>query len=436
MVEPTLRSLSAPSDGEIRLIDYVRVIARRRWWILGGTGSVTAIALLTTLALPKQYRSSATLIVSPPKLGDGVPVAGAAVATYRGILQNPSVTAEALQDLGLDKAPHSFDPQNFMTTSVQVEEMPATALLAVHVTMRDAGLAAEVANRIVDTAVKLNQRLVENEARSAGGDIRAQLLDALAKFDQAQKQLLEFKSIAQLDLRKRDAESLLIERQNLLPLEVDIATERARLERAEKELASRERILDVGRMSSEQSNLLTSSIDRARRTEQRDSKTRTGADSDNEVPPGLDVQSSVINPVYEALEFQVATGRTRLAALEKRRSELVDRRKLGGQQIAQLSELYQQESQQARLELDLDLAKKTYQDLAGRYDQARTQVANRTSQLQVIGRALPSRQPFSPRVLRTAVAAASLALVTFLLLAFFIEYVSAVRYAESRSTSE
>jgi uncharacterized protein involved in exopolysaccharide biosynthesis len=302
--------------------------------------------------------------------------------------------------------------------------------------MRDPALAAQIANRIVDAAVKLNQRLSQEESQSSSADIRSNVEQARTKLDEAEKHLLDFRSTAQIDLRRRDTEALLKERQNLLPLTVEIAGERARLDRAAKELASRQQILDVRRVSKDQGSLLTSSMEQARRTAQRDNRTAKGTGAVNDPPAGLEAQSEFINPVYEALEFQVATSRTRLAALESQRLELVGKLKLDAPRFAQLSELYQRESQQARLELELDLSRKTYQDLTNRYDQARAQVAMRASQLQVVGSATPATRPSSPRIIRTVIATTSLALVASLLLAFLIEYVSAVHSAEEQSTPQ
>ncbi len=258
-VQPTPLIVGA----EPRLIDYIRIVARRGVLIVGVTIVVGIIALLVGLSTPKEYRSSATVIVAPPR------GAGAAVppGTYRGLLQNPSLTAQALADLGLDKPPHSIDPQTFLAKSVEIEEVPATNLLIVHVQMRDAVLAAKIANGIVTAAVKLNQRLTFDAATAASNDIQSQLEQARSRFDDAQKRLLDFKSSAQLDLRRRDTEALLAARRDLLPLTLDIAAEQARLDRAEKELSGLQRVLDVRRLGSAKGNMLNASIDEARRVQ-------------------------------------------------------------------------------------------------------------------------------------------------------------------------
>jgi uncharacterized protein involved in exopolysaccharide biosynthesis len=415
---------------EPRLIDYLRIIARRGVMIVGVTLAGGIIALVLGLMTPKEYRSSATVIIAPPRPG----AAPVPPGTYRGLLQNPSLTAQALAELGLDKPPHSIDPQTFLAKSVEIEDVPATNLLIVHVQMQDAALAARIANGIVTAAVKLNQRLNLDAATQASKDVESQLTEARSRFDDAQKRLLAFKSSAQLDLRRRDAEALLTALRDLQPLSIDIAVEKARLERAEKELAGLQRVLDVGRIGRDKGNMLQSSIDEGRRAQLLDRSVLDSRENLNPLPTVPDARSEFINPVYEAVEFQVTNGRVRLAALESRRNELMAKRKLDGGQLRQVSEVYERESQQARLELERELSQKTYQDLAGRYDQARAQVGTDTNQLQTVGLAVPATRPAAPRIVMMVVGAAFVAFVAAIIGAFLIEYIATAGLAEDLST--
>jgi polysaccharide biosynthesis transport protein len=415
---------------EPRLIDYLRIVARRWVLILGVTLSAGILALLVGRTMPKEYRSSATVVIVPPRAGATVPT-----GTYRGLLQNPSLTAQALSELGLDRPPHSIDPQTFLGKSVEIEEVPATNLLIVHVQMQDAALAARIANQIVAAAVKLNQRLTQDAATAVSNDLQSQVAQARSKFDEAQKRFLDFKSSAQVDLRKREADALLTARQGLLPLMVEIAAEKARDMQLEKELAGLQRVLDVRRVGSDKGALLSSVVEEARRTQFRDDPTVPDSVANSiQVSTLPDQRSELLNPVYEALEFQLAAGRVRLATLESRRDELMVKRKLDGAQLEQLSALYDRETQQARLDLERDLAQRTYLDLAGRYEQARAQVATDTNQLQTVGLAVPATRPASPRIVMMVVVAVLVAFMASLLGAFLIEYVSTVGLAEQDST--
>ena len=50
-------------------------------------------------------------------------------------------------------------------------------------------------------------------------------------------------------------------------------------------------------------------------------------------PQHLDLTNPFVNPVYQTLDFQIATSRTRIAALERERDELINVKKLGGKEL-------------------------------------------------------------------------------------------------------
>jgi len=442
MGDPENSPYSSPSSDQPRLIDALRIVARRRWIIAGVTLMSGVAALVIVLLLPKQYRATASLIVTPPKVSESTPSAATPLGTYRALLQDASLTKQALTDLGLDKPPHNLRPDTVAADNVEIEDVPATALLRVHVQMRDPQLAAQLANKLAAGVADLNQRLSQQEAVYAGDRIHAQVLEARAKLDEAERRLLEYRSAAQVELRRKDADALLDQRADLLPLSVEIAAERARVARAEHEVTRQKPFLDVPRSSTDAGALLQSSIEEAGRTAAADdklAKSKNGDEHQASVPRppplALDGQSRVVNPVYEALEFQAAASRSRLAALETQRAELIGTQKLNSAQLAQLTALYERESEQERRQLELDLTRDTYVELSRRYDESRVEITNRTSQLQVVGTAVAPTRPSSPRVVLTVVAVTLTALIASLFLVFVLEYISIARAADTRTAA-
>ena len=95
------------------------------------------------------------------------------------------------------------------------------------------------------------------------------------------------------------------------------------------------------------------------------------------------------------LEYQIATARSRVAALEQRRKELADVVRFDAPRARTLERLYQGEEELRRRDLEVRVAEKAYADLSERYEQARLQVAARSAELQVVDPAIPSAQPVS-----------------------------------------
>jgi uncharacterized protein involved in exopolysaccharide biosynthesis len=126
---------------------------------------------------------------------------------------------------------------------------------------------------------------------------------------------------------------------------------------------------------------------------------------------GLETRNELINWVYQELDAQVAESRTNLASLERQKAQIVDVRKLGGPQLAKLTQLYQAESQLSDLQMQRDLARTVYLQVATTYETARMQVAGRSAQLQMIEPAVPPDRPESRHVARNTLIAAMVGLM-------------------------
>jgi succinoglycan biosynthesis transport protein ExoP len=262
-------------------------------------------------------------------------------------------------------------------------------VIVVKVRLWDRDLAAKVANRLADDAVQLAQRLNQEETVSARDIIKAQIDQSKKRLDQAELRLEEFKRKAQIELLRKDVDALLGQRGALLALLVEIEAEQARLSQAEAQLANRGRI-----------DTLKRSID----TDPAAMEAARRGSSDSTVLP-LQLRNEFVNPVYESLDEVIASSRTRLAGLQKQKSELIDVRKLDRDQQAKLSLLYQQEMELSRLQTEYDLSRTVYLEAATRNEQTRIQVAGRSAQLQPLDAALPPDRPVSRNVLRnTAIA--------------------------------
>jgi polysaccharide biosynthesis transport protein len=458
MMQPEGPAYAIDPRDQLRLIDFIDVIKRRWLLIVLITLAFVAAAAAYVTFLPKVYRATASLLVAQPKVSDTV-LPTTPMGTYRALLQDPSLATVALTNLGLDKAPHYFNAAAFAATNIQIEEVPATSMLRVHVEMTDPALAAAVANGLATAAVELNQRLSEQEAVYASDRMREQVVQARTRLDHSEKQLLDFKSAAQVDVLEQDTNSLLRQRADLLPLSLEIAGERARAERAEYELRQQNRVLEVPRTTGTLGGLMESAVERANRDLAADNKlannAQTSANRSPESPTKVARQSvaadlpprapfaeatplraphsdsQFLNPVWEALMYQAATSRARLAALEIQQS-LLTKRKVGAAELPQLRRLYGQQIEEARRELELAIARRTYEDISARYDQARVQIASRTSQLQVVGQAVPPLRPSSPRRALIVTGAFTIALIVSLFVAFLLEYMSVSRTAGAR----
>ena len=379
-------------DASVRFEDdvafgrYVVLLWRRSPLIVGVALVCGAISLLIALGRPTDYQATSTLAVTGSKISDQA--TSVISVNYRPFIENNSVAEAVVKEFHLGDAPDRITPQVFLESVLNVEEIRNSNLIRLHVTLRDPARAAKVANRVSDLAAEGARKLSQAEAVQARDDLRSEVDDSRTRMEKAAAALESFKTTAQLELTREDVKAMLEQRGRLLDLVVGIEGLRGKVARAEADLATRQRV-----------DSLTKTIDSEPALAQ---AARAAGGSDSSLL-GLQIKSQEPNRVYQSIDEQLAKDRADLAGLERRRAELIGIRGLDGQQQAKLTALYKKESALTRLTTEYDVAGKSYQELAARYDVARVQVAGRSGQIQVIDRAMEPSVPQSRHVARNAV---------------------------------
>jgi capsule polysaccharide export protein KpsE/RkpR len=441
-------------EEELNLGRYI-VILRRHWLALCvGVFVGGAAGFLGANLRPVFYEGVTTILI-------GRSNSLIATATSRALLENRTLAAETLREIG-----SSLSPEAFVTNLLTVEQVPSTNVMKVRVRFEDAAKAAQASRVLSQKAVELNRRVASEEGSAVRGQLKVLLDQAADRLKTAEGDYLQYEDRAQIELLKRDTERMIAERGELLKLRIGIETERARLAAAEQEIknhdpvyslpravnaetalrriAERAAATDVAdealRRIEDQSSSLKNSAStpmpagpppveqskdpakRAREAARRERELRQEANEDlqrrfsaqaaavagtqdalnritapsGEVDPQLlDLSHPFVNPVYQTLAFQIATSRTRLAALERQEREMVVVRKLGNNRFDELSDLYRRTAELARLETNLDLAKQVYQTLTVRYEQSRAEAVDGMVQLQIVDAAVTPERPLS-----------------------------------------
>jgi uncharacterized protein involved in exopolysaccharide biosynthesis len=417
---PTLVRMRDPiQDDDVKLGDYLHVLWERRVLVLGCAIVVGGLIATQTLLGGRRYEATLMMAVNQSKIGEAESAAVAA-ANFRPLIENHGIADAIITEFKLDAPPLELTRSDFLGDVLQVEELRNTSLIQLRVRLSDAELAARVANRVAAKAVDLARRLSQDEAVQARDYIKIQLDEANKRLTEAEQQLSARREGAQLDLLKKDVESLLDERAELMKVEVKLAGARAKVQRAEEELAKRQRT-QMLRRSIETDPAM---MEAARAVQ------GSGTGPAPASVLGLQLRSEIVDEVFVSVDDLLATGRTEVADLEKQRAQLAGRGgALNVTRLPQLTELYKRETEVARLETEHELAKRVYMDVANRYQGARLQVAARSAQLQVIDAALPPNGPLPRRLVSRTTMGLIIGLVLGVLLAFVRE---AIHNAEQR----
>jgi uncharacterized protein involved in exopolysaccharide biosynthesis len=368
---------------------YLRALQRGWKAAIAGALIGGAIALWFASGQPLRYEASTTVLVVPP----AQPNAAFNPATFRTMVTNGSLVSQVIAELKLGEGEHALTPQEFLAESLRVEEVRGTNLVRITVTLRDSKASAEASRRLAMKAIALTEQMRLQDGDSVQGQLQHDLDEAQRKLANAEKELLVFKQNADAQLKERGA---------LLRLVVEIEAEKARLAAALTEIKRQQPLLSDAR--------LPGAEDALRRVDADAQNARDKAGEANS--RHLDLTNPYVNPVYQTLEYQIATSRTRIAALERERDELVTVKKLGGSELALLKELYRRQSEQARLQANFDLAVRIQSDVVMRQTQSRSQApANTMAQLQIVDEALPPQQPLTRRRMQFAAYGAAAGLV-------------------------
>jgi putative tyrosine kinase-like protein len=457
-------------EEELNLGRYIAIL-RRHWLALfvgvfvGGVSGFIGASLRPVL-----YEGVTTILI-------GRSTSVVATATSRALLENRTLAAETLAEIG-----SSLSPEAFVTNLLTVEQVPSTNVMKVRVKLEDAAKAAQASRVLSQKAVELNRRVASEEGSAVRGQLKILLDQAADRLKTAEGEYLHYEDQAQVELLKRDTERMIAERGDLLKLRIDIETERARLAAAEQEIKKQEPVYSLPRAvnvetalqrTAERSAAMDATSEALRRIEDESSSLRSGGnkpmpagpppvppakdpakregetareerefrqqtneelqrrfaaqaaavtgtqDALNQIttpngqvdPQQVDLSHPFINPVYQTLAFQIATSRTRLAALERQEREMVVVRKLGNTRFDELSDLYRRTAELARLETNLDLAKQVYQTLTVRYEQSRAESVDNMVQLQIVDAAVPPERPLSRKRAQAAALGATIGFI-------------------------
>jgi uncharacterized protein involved in exopolysaccharide biosynthesis len=366
-------------EDELDFGRYLRIFVRHRLLLAAGALLGVLAGAAVNMTRPVRYDAVTTLVAhSAP----GV-TPGADRTTFRALRENHTLASQIVDELGLNRPPHHLTPQQFVADALRVEEVAGSNQINVRAQLADPRLAMEASRRWARKAVALNKQIAGEAGSVVRTELKPHVDEAAERLKQAEVQLMAFQGKAQVDLLKTDTEAMLEERGNLLRLVVDIEGERARLATAERELQRHRPLLSAER-SVKAEEALRRAIPRADAT-----------------PEVLDLSNPVVNPVYQTLEFEIATSRARLAALERQRDELVRVRKLDAAQLKDLTVLYQRQIDLERLKADHELAQRVYSELALRYEQARSNQASGIASLQIIDEAIQPDRPMPRKRVQT-----------------------------------
>lgn len=337
-------------EDDIELLRYGRFLAAYAGLLLLGAVIGSVVALVIAFEQPVVYQASATIAM----VSDGSKPMTPAIA--RGIVLNQTLAAQVVHALQLDRA--GWHPQDFLSRAVEIAPLAGTDLLRVSVTLPDAAQARDAANLLVSKAINLSQQLSHDGDVESSGTLKRQFDAASTRFDEAQRQLLNFEQRNDVDQLKADTKADLDTWKELTKIGVSIDGESAKLAALKRELAGPPHAAAGGG---------TPAIVPA-----------TPAGGDGTLAIAAEGRATSVQTL---LAYDIALSEATLASLQQQRQSL---QRVAVESARRRTDFYRRRMELGRLQTDRDIASRDYAAVAQQYDTVRARAAAGVPQLQLV----------------------------------------------------
>jgi capsular exopolysaccharide synthesis family protein len=184
---------------ELDLFDYWRIICKRRWIIIFTFVATIASTFVYFETKPKEYEATSLIrvekrfTVAELLLGTIIP---APAATDSLMVTSYEVIKEAVKELGLvreDASEYEIDKMvRFVQSSVEAEVVPNTDnYISITAVSRDPQMAADIANIVAETFIKIDTQEKSKDARLVRQYIETQLELTKKKLEETEKALVD-----------------------------------------------------------------------------------------------------------------------------------------------------------------------------------------------------------------------------------------------------
>lgn len=179
-------------DGEFDALDLVSYV-RERWQTIAiSCGVAVCLALGVSMALPRKYTATATILIQAP--GGNDPRAATAVSpvyleslkSYEYFASSDNLFARAL-DAAHAREGTAGSIESLRRAVLKVSKPQGTAMLEISATLRDPGKAQALAQYIAEQTVALNRSMDVQSSVDLTNEFRTQFTAAKARYESAQR---------------------------------------------------------------------------------------------------------------------------------------------------------------------------------------------------------------------------------------------------------
>ena len=406
---------------EVDLIDYLNVLWKWKWLIVGGTLIAAIVSFVLASRAPLTYEASVTLFLAPSKLPGAFGTPSKPLVspnTVEDLIREKSLAAEVIQHFGLDQSPHRVTVDSFVSRVLSAKRLGETNVIRLTVNLPDPQLAADAADLLTHKAVELTVRLGQGDTLATRSFFRQQGDQARRALEHARASLIEFRRTANLDSLEIEQKITLEENGRLKILAAEASAEQAgvrtRWEELSEGLKQEEPTLTLSKSIVTDPAVIAAASDYGR--------------TDIKALSALQLKSQEINPTYQDIRKGLINAKASLASLEDERKCVEQKIEENKTKLAEIGKrIASVKPELERLTESNSQAQATYQFWSRKADEAVLLAAAQTPDLRIAQPATVPMTPVSRKVKQKVTFVATAALMICAMLAFFFEYLVKVR---------
>ena len=327
-----------------------------------------AAGAVFSLARTRQFESSATVSVTGSRLADQTP-GRIAPEAFVPLMTTPAVAARVVQELKLD----GVSVDELLKVIVTVRGVPDSSFIKVVARMDDPDSSAAIANSFAVHAVTAATRASQLDVDAIQDELKRMLDEATIRLRAAEKAYDDYRVTARVEMLQREVETLVSQRGQLMDVIVELQGQRARLVRLDGDLASRDRV----------TSLRQGVVDDPVLSEVARNTPAAPRDLLN-----LQMTRETSNAVFANLDEEAVRTRAHVAFLEQQQARLAAAAGVDGAQLTKLTQLYERQSVLEALDSERRLARKSYENVADKFQGSRLAAIGRTPHLLVVDPAI------------------------------------------------
>ncbi|MDE2058410.1 MAG: hypothetical protein KGL31_07205 [candidate division NC10 bacterium] len=412
-----------PESDEVEVIDYLDTLWKWKLLILVGTLVVSSAAFAVSMITSRTFEARVLLLITGSKIarlegGEGAGKPEISPEAFEAMIKSQALALQAIQQFGMDKEPFAMTPTKFLNNIISIKPQRGTNLLILTAILPDPKLAAAVANFVAQKAVELNARLNQADTVSTKEFIQQQRDQARLAMETAQATLTEFQESANLETLRVEQSFFLQEKLKLAQQDSDDTHQLKGLESAVAELGraltKQEQLLSVNKSIFSDPSMLAAVQER-------------GA-MDLKSLSSVQLKSQEINNLYQSLQLDLINRQTMLASLKSQLDHVASKLKENEAKLISINRrIANTEARLEELTRNYSLAKAAYELFAKKFDEAAISVGSRVTELKILDPAVASITPRGRNVMRNVALAGAVALMTCVMLVFFLEYLQSVK---------